>query len=39
MKYSKNRPGDVHSNAITLTCSFYDGRILFDGLVRITAAL
>jgi hypothetical protein len=28
----------VHSNAITLTYSFYDGNILFDGTVPITGA-
>jgi hypothetical protein len=28
----------IHSNAITLTYSFYDGRILFDGTVPITGA-
>jgi hypothetical protein len=28
----------VHSNAVTLTCSFYTGNILFDGEVPITGA-
>jgi len=28
----------IHSNAVTLTYSFYDGNILFDGSVPITGA-
>ena len=28
----------VHSNAVTLTYSFFDGGILFDGVVPITDA-
>jgi hypothetical protein len=28
----------THSNAITLTCSFYDGSVLFNGTVPITGA-
>jgi hypothetical protein len=29
----------VHSNAVTLTYSFYDGGIIFDGTVPITGAM
>jgi len=28
----------IHSNAVTLTCSFFDGNITFDGTVPITGA-
>lgn len=28
----------LHSNAVTLTYSFYDGKILFDGTIPITGA-